>query len=150
MKFHGMDLRKGRLSEIGRSYLLTTVTQHRMPLFLDFLASRLLVQEMKALDTTGLTQTWAYVVMPDHLHWLVELNQGDLKSTMQKLKSRSALQINRYLGSSGPVWQKGYYDQAVRKDEDLKTLARYVVANPLRAGLVMRIGDYPLWDAAWL
>jgi len=29
-------------------------------------------------------------------------------------------------------------------------MARYIVANPLRAGLVERIGDYPLWDATWL
>jgi hypothetical protein len=29
-------------------------------------------------------------------------------------------------------------------------MARYVVANPLRAGLVKRLGDYPLWDAIWL
>ena len=29
-------------------------------------------------------------------------------------------------------------------------LARYVVANPLRAGLVEKLGDYPLWDAVWV
>jgi hypothetical protein len=29
-------------------------------------------------------------------------------------------------------------------------MARYIIANPLRAGLVDRIGDYPLWDAMWL
>jgi hypothetical protein len=38
----------------------------------------------------------------------------------------------------------------LRQDEDVARVARYVVANPLRAGLVKRIGDYPLWDAAWL
>jgi hypothetical protein len=38
----------------------------------------------------------------------------------------------------------------LRKDEDLQTVARYIVANPLRAGLVEKIGDYPLWDAIWL
>ena len=35
-------------------------------------------------------------------------------------------------------------------DEDLKKTARYIVANPLRAGLVKRLGDYPHWDALWL
>jgi hypothetical protein len=29
-------------------------------------------------------------------------------------------------------------------------LARYVVANPVRAGLVQRVGQYPHWDAIWL
>ncbi|MGH8412134.1 MAG: REP-associated tyrosine transposase, partial [Pseudomonas sp.] len=38
----------------------------------------------------------------------------------------------------------------IRRDEDLPAVARYIVANPLRAGLVEKIGDYPLWDAVWL
>jgi hypothetical protein len=38
----------------------------------------------------------------------------------------------------------------MRKDQDLQVAARYIVANPLRAGLVKRVGDYPLWDAIWL
>jgi hypothetical protein len=33
---------------------------------------------------------------------------------------------------------------------DLQSVARYIVANPLRAGLVKHLGDYPLWDAIWL
>ncbi|ELQ10491.1 hypothetical protein A986_22350 [Pseudomonas fluorescens BRIP34879] len=41
-------------------------------------------------------------------------------------------------------------DQAQRQQDDLVKTARHVVANPLRAGLVDRIGDYPLWDAVWL
>jgi hypothetical protein len=50
----------------------------------------------------------------------------------------------------GPVWQGGFRDHAVRHEEYLAALARYIVANPLRAGLVEPIGDYPHWDAAWL
>ncbi|NUT74814.1 hypothetical protein HNO86_07130 [Pseudomonas sp. C1C7] len=43
-----------------------------------------------------------------------------------------------------------HYDRAVRREKDVKHLARYVVANPIRAGLVERVHDYPLWDACWL
>jgi len=38
----------------------------------------------------------------------------------------------------------------LRNDEDLLDVARYVVANPVRAGLVPRVGDYPFWNAVWL
>ena len=69
---------------------------------------------------------------------------------MQSLKSRSASTTNRLRGDHGPIWQKGYHDRAVRSEEDLRNVARYIVANPLRAGLVKRLGDYPFWDAAWL
>ena len=39
---------------------------------------------------------------------------------------------------------------AVRREEDLKMIARYIVTNPIRAGLVQKVGDYPLWDATWI
>ena len=91
---------------------------------------------------------WAvgrYVVMPDHVHWLVQLNEGArLGEVVRRFKARVSLQ----LGTS--VWQRGFYDHALRKDEDLVPVARYVVANPVRAGLVPRVGDYPHWDAVWL
>ena len=69
---------------------------------------------------------------------------------MQRIKGRSAISINRVFGNQGQLWQKGFHDRAIRKEEDLQAIARYVVANPLRAGLVNKIGDYPLWDAIWL
>lgn len=88
--------------------------------------------------------------MPDHLHWLVQLKTGSLNQLMQRLKSRSAISLNRLHGTHGAIWQKGYHDRAIRDEEDLRDVARYIVANPLRAGLVKRIGDYPFWDATWL
>ena len=66
------------------------------------------------------------------------------------LKSRSASAVNLALGRQGALSQKGYHDHGVRREEDLRVLARYVVANPVRAGLVGRVGNYPLWDAVWL
>jgi REP element-mobilizing transposase RayT len=95
-------------------------------------------------------ETLAWVLMPDHLHWLFILGDGELANVVRVSKSRSARAVNLMLQREGPVWQKGYYDHAVRDDEDLRKLARYIVDNPLRSGLVQRIGDYPLWDAVWL
>ena len=89
--------------------------------------------------------------MPDHLHWLIQLNEDKTLSNIVKtLKARSALRVNRHLVQAGSLWQRGYYDRAVRKDEDIRQIARYIVANPLRAGLVRDIGDYPHWDCIWM
>ena len=88
--------------------------------------------------------------MPDHLHWLITLQTGTISKLMQCIKGRSAISINRALGNQGQLWQKGFHDRAIREEEDLQAIARYVVANPLRAGLADKIGDYPLWDAIWL
>ena len=95
-------------------------------------------------------ETLAWVLMPDHLHWLLQLGDATLGEVVGSMKSRSARAVNARLARMGNVWQKGFHDHAVRAEEDLRALARYVLANPLRAGLVKRIGDYPLWDAHWL
>ena len=72
------------------------------------------------------------------------LHQGKLSDAVRLMKGRSA----RAMGHT--VWQANYFDHAVRQDEDMRKIARYIVANPLRANLVERLGDYPLWDAVWL
>ncbi len=89
--------------------------------------------------------------MPDHMHWLVQLDDRlPLAGLVKRFKTVSALHANRQRGHTGSFWQPGYYDHLIRDDENLCDAARYIVANPLRAGLVERLGDYPLWDAVWL
>jgi REP element-mobilizing transposase RayT len=90
--------------------------------------------------------------MPDHLHWLFELQSAiPLSRLVMTTKSFTAREINETLGRAGqPVWQRGYFDHAVRREEDLRQIARYIVTNPLRAGIVANVSDYPLWDACWL
>lgn len=150
MEFHGKHLRLGRYSETGRPYLITTVTHGRRPCFVNLIAARLLIGEMRRSDEEGLTQTLAWVVMPDHLHWLFSLEESRLSTVMNQVKSATAVRVNRRLGRRGQLWQRGYHDHALRRDEDIVAVARYIVANPLRSGLVSRVGDYPHWDAAWL
>ena len=147
---HGHALRSGRVSEANRAYLLTTVIYQRHPTFQDWPLARLLIAEMRRLHDQQLVHSLAWVVMPDHLHWLVQLREMPLSKLVLQLKSRSAIAINKARNASDRVWQKGFHDHALRKEEELTTTARYIVANPLRAGLVKHIGDYPHWDAIWL
>lgn len=143
-------LRTGRFSAPGQIYLVTTVVQNRDPVFRDFMQGRLVVDALKKAQEEELVLSLAWVVMPDHLHWLFELKNNTLTCIMARTKSRITLALNRSLERDGSLWQHGFHDRAIRRDEDLPAVARYIVANPLRAGLVDKIGDYPLWDAVWL
>jgi REP element-mobilizing transposase RayT len=106
---------------------------------------------MRTLHEENILNSLAWVVMPDHMHWLFELkDKMGLPSVIKQLKARSALAVNALLKRHGTLWQKGFYDHAIREEDDIRGIARYIIANPLRAGLVKHIGDYPLWDAAWL
>jgi len=93
----------------------------------------------------------AWVLMPDHVHWLFQLgDRHSLDSIVNRLKSASARSANATMGRTGTLWARSYFDHAVRTDEDLLTMARYIVANPLRAGLVDSVRHYPYWNSSWL
>jgi putative transposase len=92
----------------------------------------------------------AWVLMPDHWHGLLVLDDEPLADVLRRVKSMSARRLHAMRPSLGRIWQPGYHDRALRGSESIREAARYLIANPLRAGLVERIGDYPWWDAVWL
>jgi len=142
---HSHSLRTGRHSQAGQIYLLTTVTRERQPLLAPFEAARCVIRCLKQAQHLRQADTLAFVVMPDHLHWLMQLGEGiELSRCMGAIKSITSRQLGQ------TVWQNGFHYHAVRQEEDLPALARYVVANPVRAGLVKRVGEYPHWDAIWI
>ena len=143
--------RIGRFSQTNRIYHVNTATLERRPVFASMFNGRQVVNALRCEDQLGGSTTLAFVVMPDHLHWLVQLDGSrSLSETVCIVKSQSARRINALNVTKSRIWQRGFYDRAVRKEDDLLTVARYIVANPLRAGLVNSLGDYPLWDAVWL
>jgi REP element-mobilizing transposase RayT len=73
---------------------------------------------------------------------------ASLARTVQFLKTRSARNV-KCLAACDGVWQRGFHDRALRRDDDVVAAARYIVANPLRAGLVENVGEYALWDAIY-
>ena len=147
---HAHHLRRYRVSHPGRLYMLTTVTQQRRPLFHNFNFARLVVTHLRQADRENSCLTLAWVVMPDHVHWLIELKEVTLATLMRRFKSRSSHALRTAGVTPAPIWQAGYCDRALRKDDDLLAVARYIIANPVRAGLAPNVGDYPHWDAIWL
>jgi putative transposase len=82
----------------------------------------------------------AYVFMPDHLHVLMEgiSEDANLRSMMTLLRQRLALS-----STTRPLWQRGYFERVLRTDEQTLVVAQYIIANPIRAGLVASAFDYP-------
>ena len=144
-------LRTGRHSSRGQVYMVTTVTAGRQPFFFDFTLARCVITEMRHTHTTGKVDSLAWVLMPDHLHWLFQLGDtGTLAEVMQSFKGRSARAMKLMDERQRSIWQRGYHDHALRAEDDVRGAARYLAANPLRAGLVAQVGDYSHWDAVWV
>ena len=143
-------LRKGRRSLPGHIYLLTTTTADRTPWFLDTDLARAICQLMIEPKTWGDARPHCWVLMPDTWHGLVELGErDDLSLVMNRFKSVTSKRI-RQTEPIARIWARGFHDHALRHDEDIRATARYIIANPLRAKLADRAGDYPYWDCVWL
>lgn len=139
---HGRNLRKGRYSQTGLYYFLTTSVIDRRTIFSDHDRAITVLETTRWLDDAGRFSVDAAVVMPDHVHLAGQLCEGTLRTVMHSLKSYSAHRLAR-AGAATPVWQKGYHDHALRDDDDYRFRVRYLIDNPIRAGLVDRIDDYP-------
>lgn len=87
---HGKNLRKGRVSLPNHAYLVTIVTASRKPFFTSFTAARLAVRCFHDKDVVRRAQTLAFVIMPDHVHWLLQLEEdGSLPEVVRLYKAAS-------------------------------------------------------------
>jgi REP element-mobilizing transposase RayT len=143
--------RRGGFNESSRCYLITTATHNREPIFMDFELAHCAILNLVRQNERTKSNWLAWVLMPDHFQGLLQLESPDVLSLhVGWFKGRSAWMVNAARGSESRIWQKGFHDQALHQEEDLRMVARYLISHPLRAGLVDSVGDYPYWNAAWM
>ncbi len=143
------SLRKGRVSIEGQPYLITSAIHKREKLLNDKQANEIVARALRWLNDNKKIDLIAYVIMPDHLHFIAALKAGTLPEVMHSLKGYTAKRINKTLKKEGKVWQDQYHDHAVRKEEDLKKVIYYCLNNPVRKKLVKDYRDYPYWYCKW-
>jgi REP element-mobilizing transposase RayT len=88
----------------------------------------------------------AWCLMGNHYHLVVETPDGNLARGMRQLNGVYTQQFNRRHGRDGHVFQGRYNAILVQRGQYLLELTRYVVLNPVRAGMVDAAGDWP-WSA---
>ena len=106
-------------------------------------AADILRDALRHRHSSGLWSCLAYVIMPDHLHFVVKLLEGDLSGQVASFSKFTSREINRLLGRKGPTWQSGFYDHALRDERSLSAYLEYMRDNPVRAGLVSRPEEWP-------
>lgn len=78
----------------------------------------------------------AYCVMPDHCHLLLQgqSDESQLLPLIKRLKQKTSYAARNLV--AGALWQQSFHDRVLRRTEDLMVTARYVLENPVKAGLV--------------
>jgi putative transposase len=91
----------------------------------------------------------AWVVMPNHVHLLVEVWTTPIRELVGCWKSLSARFANRHLGRSGPWWQDDYFDRYIRDEAHYQKTVHYIENNPVKAGLVKDAKQWRWSSARW-
>jgi len=132
----------------SRCYFVTTNVYGRESLFLHPETADIVVRTLYHLRSAGRIKLHAFVLMPDHLHFIASLAIGEaLPKLMHSLKSYAAKEINRCLGKKGKVWQRGFYSHGVRNEKDILEKISYLMQNPVKARLCDTVEEYWLRSA---
>lgn len=91
----------------------------------------------------------AFCIMPNHVHILIRIHEPwNLSGILHSLKSYTSHRIVKELGRTEPVWQREYFDRAMRDEEHTEKTRKYIEWNPVKAGLCPDPKDWP-FSSAW-
>ena len=110
---------------------------------------KVIIEALKFLENVKL-KTYAYSIMPNHVHWVLRLFEKDqnnnlvyLQDIMHSVKRYSANKINKLEGRKGTLWQKESFDTTIRDNKHLFHAIEYTLNNPVNAGFVVNRNDWP-------
>ena len=93
------------------------------------------LRTMRACCTSQAVRMIAWCLMENHVHLLLEDEQGNLSVVMHRVLTRYAQRFNRRSGHVGPVFQERFASHPVEDDAYLLEAVRYIHDNPVKAGL---------------
>jgi putative transposase len=130
-----------------QQYLLTICTHSRRRLFVDRDLVDLVLSHFRRSGVAHGCALLAYCFMPDHVHLLVNAltERSDFRRFVIKAKQASGFACAK--AERGRLWQQDFWDYALRSEDMLVQKIAYLVANPIRAGLVDSIDAYPFFGS---
>jgi putative transposase len=124
-------------------YSLTFCTYKRACYFTEKSRVDLVFEQIVRSATENEFGIFAYGFMPDHVHLLVEglCDASNALTFIDRAKQYSGYYFKKAF--HGKLWQRYGFEHTLRDDEAALSVARYILENPVRAGLVRRVQDYP-------
>ncbi len=131
-----------RIEYPGASYHLTARGNARAPIFLNDDDRRQFLAVLADVISKYRWLCYGYCLMGNHYHLLIETPEANLSVGMRQLGGIYTQKFNREHGRVGHLFQGRYKSVLVEKESYLLELCRYIVLNPVRAGLVDHPAQY--------
>jgi len=138
--------RSWRIEYEGALYHLMSRGNNGQPIYLYDADRNLFLNTISEMSERFEVEIYAYVLMPNHYHLLVKTQRANLKKAMQWFGTAYTRRFNNRNSKSGHLFQGRYKSVIVQNDGYLMRLSCYIHRNPLRAGIVDRLIDYP-WSS---
>jgi putative transposase len=133
----------------GATYFFTVVTFRREPLLASPNAVQALRQSIAAVRRVLPFAIGAWVVLPDHMHaiWVLPDGDSDYSTRWGRIKAeftrRSGIRHASGHGLYASVWQPRFWEHLIRNERDAAAHMDYLHFNPVKHGLVTRVRDWP-------
>lgn len=137
--------RRRRIEVPGGFYHAHTRGNDRREIYFGNWSGRLFVRELERASRRHGWRILAYCLMPNHYHLVLQIAQ-DLSDGMEELNSRFATQSNRRNGRRNHLFGERFASHLIETESYLLESIRYVLLNPVRAGLVKR-PEYWRWSS---
>jgi putative transposase len=130
----------------GGTYFFTVVTDGRRPMFADDANVTLLRDAFRYVKTRRPFDIIAAVVLPDHLHTMWGLPEGDsdFSTRWQMIKTAFSRKVDASLRRDGSkrIWQPRFWEHLIRDEEDYQKHLDYIHFNPVKHGYTSKPGDW--------
>jgi putative transposase len=127
-----------------RTFFATTKTSMGRQLLQSKRNAELFIDVLRSLVHEGAIELHDFVIMPDHVHLLITVEEGmTIEKAMQLVKGRFSFRLSHEFGHLGEVWQRGFSEVQVLGRESFRTHVEYIASNPVKAGLVAPGESYP-------
>lgn len=135
-----------RLEFAGALYHITSRGDRREDIYEDDIDRKTFLSVLNSVCDTYNWVCHAYCLMSNHYHLLIETPDANLSRGMRQLNGVYTQKYNRSHGRVGHVFQGRYKAILVEKENYLLELSRYIVLNPVRAGMTHSPADWP-WSS---
>ena len=140
--------RKPRILSDSGIYHLVSRGINRMSIFVDDYDCNFFLECLKLISVDEGVEIHCYCLMGNHFHLLVKMsNQESPANFMKRLNGKYAMYFNRKYDRVGALFQGRYKSECVESDEYYMNVYRYILCNPVKAGMVEDLYGYK-WSSA--
>lgn len=135
---------KGQL----RTFFTSTRTDGGRALLQTERMATLLIDVLRSYTLTGKFKLHDFVVMRDHLHLLLTIqNDMTIEKAMQLVKGNFSFRAKKELGFAREIWQRGFSDVRITDEASFRAHQEYIWENPVKVGLAKSPEEYPYSSA---